>query len=226
MNFLRSAGAIIQKDLTAEFRTKQLLSSMMIFAMLTLIVFIFSFDPSKVVVKQVFPGMIWVCIIFAGMLGLNRSFVSEKQNDFLIGMLLCPVSSNAIFFGKTIANLIYMFIVEIVTVPLFIILFNYKISTGTILPLVLILILGTIGFMAAGTFLAALSANTRSSEILLPVILFPIMVPVVLGAVQATSMVLTGYQVSEWLSWIKILTAFDVIFMTIPFLLFEYILEV
>ncbi len=226
MNFFRGMWAIIQKDLTAEFRTKQLVSSMLIFAVLTLIVFVFSFDPSKAVVQQVFPGMIWVCIIFAGMLGLNRSFVSEKQNDCLTGMLLCPVSSNAIYYGKTIANLIYMFIIETVTIPLFAVLFNYQIPVGSILPLMLILALGTIGFMAVGTFLAALSANAKSSEILLPVILFPVLVPIVLGAVQATSVILSGGQASDWFSWFKILAAYDVIFLAIPFLLFEYVLEV
>lgn len=226
MSFFRGMGAIIQKDLTAEFRTKHLVSSMLIFAVLTLIVFVFSFDPAKDVVKQVFPGMIWVCIIFAGMLGLNRSFVSEKQNDCLTGMLLCPVSSNAIYYGKTISNLIYMFIVEVVTIPLFSVLFNYPIPIKSIFPLILILSLGTIGFMAVGTFLAALSSNAKSSEILLPVILFPVLVPIVLGAVQATSAILSGTQASDWFSWFKILAAFDMIFLAIPLLLFEYVLEV
>lgn len=225
MSFFRGMGAVIQKDLTAEFRTKQLLSSMLIFAVLTLIVFVFSFDPTKSVVRQVFPGMIWVCIIFAGMLGLNRSFVSEKQNDCLTGMLLCPVSSNAIYYGKTASNLIYMFIVEAITIPLFAVLFNYPIPKSSIFSLILVLLLGTIGFMAAGTFLAALTANTRSSEILLPVILFPVLVPVVLGAVQATSAILSGFQISDWIAWLKILAAFDIIFLAIPFLLFEYVLE-
>lgn len=226
MNFLKGMRAVIWKDLTAEFRTKQLLSSMLIFAALTLIVFVFSFNPTKAVVRQVFPGMVWVCIIFAGMLGLNRSFVAEKQNDCLTGMLLCPVNNSAIYYGKTTANLIYMFVVEIITIPLFAVLFNYQIPVTSILPLVLITFLGTLGFMAAGTFLAALSANARSSEILLPVILFPVMVPVVLGAVQATTAILSGSQVSEWFSWLKILAAFDIIFLTIPLLLFEYTLEV
>lgn len=227
MNFFSGMRAVIWKDLTAEFRTKQLLSSMLIFAVLTLIVFVFSFDPTKAVIRQVFPGMIWVCIIFAGMLGLNRSFVSEKQNDCLTGILLCPISTNAIYFGKTLANMIFMFVIEVITVPLFAVLFNYHIPAQSILPLILILFLGTIGFMASGTFLAALSANARSSEILLPVILFPLMVPVILSSVQATSMIISASQISsDWLSWLKILTAFDLIFLTVPILLFEYVLEV
>lgn len=226
MSFFKGMGAIMQKDLTAEFRTKQLVSSMLIFAVLTLAVFVFSFDPSKAVVKQVFPGMIWVSIIFAGMLGLNRSFVSEKQNDCLTGMLLCPVSSNAIYYGKTIANLIFMLIIEVVTIPLFAVLFNYPIPAASIPSLIFVLTLGTIGFIAVGTFLAALAANAKSSEILLPVILFPVLVPVVLGAVQAISAILSGSQASEVFSWLKILAAFDLIFLTIPYLLFEYVLEV
>ncbi len=226
MNFFSGISAIIWKDLKAEFRTKQLLSSMLIFAVLTLIIFVFAFDPTKDVVRQVFPGMIWVCIVFAGVLGVNRSFVSEKQNDCLTGILLAPINRTAIYYGKTGGNLIYMAIVEVIALPLFAVLFNYNIPAASIFPLILVVFLGTLGFIAVGTFLAALTSNARSSEILLPIILFPVMVPVILSAVQATGAILSGAQTADWVSWLKILTAFDVIFLTVPVLLFEYVLEV
>ncbi|PKM82064.1 MAG: transcriptional regulator [Firmicutes bacterium HGW-Firmicutes-14] len=226
MNTLNGIRAIIWKDLASEFRTKELLSSMLIFAVLTIIVFVFAFDPTKDIVRQVFPGMVWVCFLFAGILGLNRSFVSEKTNDCITGLILCPVDRSVIYFGKMTANLIYISIVEIVTLPLFAVLFNYRIPLKAVLPLVLVIFLGSLGFIAVGTFLSALSANARSSEILLPVILFPIMVPVILGAVQASAAVLAMAPAAEWISWIKILAAFDAIFLAIPLVLFEYILEV
>ncbi|MHB9093573.1 MAG: heme exporter protein CcmB [Eubacteriales bacterium] len=226
MDMLKGIRAIVWKDLTAELRTKELLSSMAIFAVLTIIVFVFAFDPTKAIVRQVFPGMVWVCFIFAGILGLNRSFVSEKQNDCITGLMLCPVDRSVIYFSKMTVNLIYMGIVEIVSLPLFTVLFNYQIPVKAISPLVLIIFLGTLGFAAVGTFLAALSSNARSSEILLPVILFPVMVPVILGAVQATAAILAGSPAVEWFSWLKILAAFDAIFLVVPLVLFEYILEV
>ncbi len=226
MNSLKALKAIISKDLRSELRSKELLSSMLIFAVLTIIVFVFAFNPMKSVVRQVFPGMIWVCILFAGMLGLNRSFVAEKINDCITGLVLCPVDKSVIYFGKTIANLIYICIVETITIPLFAVLFNYQIPVQAIGPLVLIVFLGTLGFISAGTFLAALSANARNSEVLLPIILFPVLVPVILGAVQATSAILTGAPFSEWFSWLKIIAAFDAIFLVAPLILFEYVLEV
>ena len=226
MNMLSGIATIVWKDLASELRTKELLSSMVIFAALTIVVFVFAFDPSKSVVKQVFPGMVWVCFIFAGTLGLNRSFVSEKSNDCLTGMVMCPVDRSVIYFGKMTANLIFLTLVEVITLPLFAILFNYQVSVDYIGSLVLVIFLGTLGFIAVGTFLAALSSNARNSEVLLPIILFPIMVPVILGAVQATAAILSGSPLSEWFSWLKILAAFDAIYLVIPFLLFEYVLEV
>jgi len=225
MHMLTGIKAIVQKDLAAEFRTRELLSSMLVFAVLTIIVFVFAFDPTKAVIRQVFPGMVWVCFIFTGVLGLNRSFVSEKTNDCITGLILCPVDRSVIYFGKMAANLIYVSIVEIVTLPLFAVLFNYRIPLQTAPALVLVIFLGTLGFTAVGTFLAALSSNARSSEVLLPVILFPVTVPVVLSAVQATAAILSGAQTADWSSWMKILGAFDAVFLVIPFVLFEYVLD-
>lgn len=226
MDFIKKIQTIVWKDLTSEFRTKEMLSSMLIFAFLTIIIFVFAFDPSRALVKEVFPGIIWVSFIFAGILGLNRSFMSERSNDCIMGLMLCPVDRSAIFFGKMIGNFIFMAVMEIISLPIYTVLFNYKIKLAAVGPLALIIFLGTLGFIASGTFLAALSSNTRNSEILLPIILFPLIVPVVLGAVQATAAVLSGAPAADWLMWLKIITAFDAVFMVVPLLLFEYVLEV
>ncbi len=225
MNTLNGIRAIIWKDLVSEFRTKELLSSMLIFAVLTIIVFVFAFDPTKALVRQVFPGMVWVCFLFAGILGLNRSFVSEKTNDCITGLVLCPIDRSVIYFGKMAGNLIYVGIVEIITLPLFAVFFNYRIPMSALAPLAAVVFLGTLGFSAVGTFLAALTANARSSEILLPVILFPVLVPVVLGSVQATAAILSASP-AGWLSWLKILGAFDAVFLAVPCVLFEYVLDI
>ena len=225
MDYLNKVLAIVKKDLTSEFRTKDMLSAMLIFSFLTVTIFSFAFEPTKEMIRNVFPGIVWVAFIFAGILGLNRSFLSEKANDSILGLMLTPVDRTAIYLGKMLGNLIFMSIMELISLPIFFILFDFRMS-GSILALVAIIILATIGFIAIGTFLAALSVNTRNSEILLPIILFPLIIPVVIGAVQATESIVNGAPAEEWLQWLRIIAGFDVIFLVVPFLLFEYLLEV
>ena len=225
MDFVRKVSTIIWKDLTSEFRTKETLSSMVIFSFLTVTIFSFAFDPTREMIKGVFPGIIWVAFVFAGILGLNRSFLSERANDCIFGLMLCPTDRSAIYFGKMIGNFIFMSIVELISLPIFFVLFDFRME-GSILYLISVILLATIGFTAIGTFLAALSVNTRNSEILLPIILFPLIIPVLIAAVQATSTILSGGLTAEWLPWLQIIVAFDIIFLFIPALLFEYLLEV
>lgn len=225
MKYFNQILTLVRKDLTSEIRTKEMLSSMLIFALLTTVVFSFAFDPDTETVKRVFPGIIWVAFIFAGILGLNRSFLSEKNNDCIMGLILCAADKGIIYLGKMLSNLIFMLIMEAVTLPLLFILFDYRLK-GPVIFLLLAVFLGTWGFIAIGTFLAALAVNTRNSEILLPVILFPLIVPVLIAAVQATGVILGGGAWAEWSTWFKIMAAFDVIFTVVPWLLFDYLLEV
>jgi heme exporter protein B len=202
-----------------------MLSSMLVFSLLTAVVFSFAFDPDGRTVKQVFPGIIWVAFIFAGILGLNRAFLGEKNNDCIKGLMLCASDRGVIYLGKMLSNLIFMLIMEVITLPVLFILFDYRLR-GPVLFLPAVVFLGTWGFIALGTFLAALAVNTRNSEILLPVILFPLLVPLLIAAVQSTGVILNGGAWSEWSAWAKILAAFGVIFTVVPWLLFEYLLEV
>ncbi|HHW14376.1 MAG TPA: heme exporter protein CcmB [Firmicutes bacterium] len=224
MTFLNRVWAIAAKDLRAELRTKQMSSAMLIFAFLVIVIFAFAFDPTRQSLSFILPGVIWVAFFFAALLGLNRSFVGERVNDCLHGLMLAPVDRSAIYFGKVLANLIFTLVVEAIALPLFFVLFNYSLqgSWGVLLAIVA---LGTFGFIAVGTFLAALAANTRTSEILLPVILFPVAVPVVIGAVQATRAVLAGAPLADFLPWFGVLGVYGVVFLAVPFLLFEYVLE-
>lgn len=224
MSFLNLVWTIAAKDLRAELRTKQMSSAMFIFAFLVIVIFAFAFDPTRQNLAFVLPGVIWVAFFFAAMLGLNRSFVGEKLNDCLHGLMLAPVDRSAIYFGKVLANLIFTLVVEAVSLPLFFVLFNYQVQ-GSWLLLFGTVGLATFGFLAVGTFLSALSANTRTSEILLPVILFPVAVPVVIAAVQATRGILTGAPVAEFAAWFGVLGVYGVVFLVVPFLLFEYVLE-
>ena len=224
MPFLHKVLAILAKDIQLEFRTKEMLSAMLIFALLVVVIFSFAFDVTSVGLREVFPGMLWVAFFFAGVLGLNRSFASERQNGAIQGLMLAPVDS-AIYFAKVIGNFLFMAITEAVALPVFLVLFDYR-FVGSIPILIVILVMSTFGFIAVGTFLSALAANTRTSEILLPIILFPVLVPVVMAAVQTTKGVFSADPLYTYALWFKVLAAYDFIFLVVPFLLFDYVLEV
>ncbi|MFA5536785.1 MAG: heme exporter protein CcmB [Bacillota bacterium] len=223
---LRQGWHIFQKDLLLEWHSKQVISSMLTFSVLVVVVFAFAFPPSRGITEAVFPGMIWVAFTFAGVLGLNRAFVSEKHQDCLMGLLLAPCDPVSIYIGKTLGTFFLMVVMEIISLPLFLVFFDYRI-VGSVGLLVLIIFLGTLGFATVGTLLGALAANTRSSEILLPLILFPIVVPILIASVKATGLILTGSgQVEQLVTWIRLLVVYDLIFLIAPLLLFEYVLEV
>lgn len=224
MNYLDNVRILVWKEIRSELRGKEILSTMLVFSLLVVVAFGFAVDMMKNLIEQVLPGIIWITITFAGILGLNRSFSSEKANGTLQGLMLCPVDRSAIYAAKTIMNLLLMTIVEAVTIPLFFIIFN---SSGPqrIGLFLLVVILGTYCFMTVGTFLAALASSTRSGEILLPILILPLILPVVLCAVIITkaSFGLTANGVDLYL---KVLAAYGVVFTVLPLLLFDYLVEV
>ncbi|GAX91379.1 heme exporter protein CcmB [Effusibacillus lacus] len=225
-NYLNAVWAIAWKDLASELRTKEMIGTMLIFAGLVIVVFSFAFDPTNNTVRNVVPGLIWVIAVFSGILGLNRSFMLEKKNDNLTGLLAAPADPSAIYLGKLIANLALVAIVELLSVPILFLLFDYR-WQGELLPFLVILVLGTTGFIIVGTFMAALSANSKSSEMLLPIVLFPVITPILIGAVQSTKLVLAGSdQMAVVYNWMKFLAAYDLIFLVAALILFEYLMEV
>lgn len=224
MSFLRKVRSLLWKEIRSELQGKEMLSSMVVFSLLVVVVFGFAVNSSKDLMGEVLPGFIWITIIFAGMLCLNRSFSIEKQNDCLSGLMLCPFERSAIYVAKMFMNLLLMIIVEGVTIPLFFIIFNYP-GPQQVGLFVIALLLGTYGFMAVGTFLAALSAATKSGEILMPILLIPLIIPVLISSVIVTkgSFSLMGGGGELYL---KILVIYGVIFTVLPMLLFDYLLEV
>jgi heme exporter protein B len=226
MNLFRTALLLAKKDLYSELKTKQIMVTQIIFAGLVIVVFSFAFDPANNTTKAVIPGVIWVIIVFAGILGLNRSFISEQRNDTMQGLLVAPMEAASIYLGKFLANFAMMLIVELVSIPFLFLLFDFKFH-GSIPYFILVVFLGSFGFIAIGTFLAALAANSKSSEMLLPLLLFPITTPILIGVVQATRIILTNMEkFSSAVAWIQLVTAYDVIFFVVCFLLIDYVLEV
>jgi len=217
---------IAAKDLKAEFRTKQMLNSMAIFSLLVIVIFSISFGDllsDSTIITQLAPGVLWISFTFAGMLGLSRSFAAELENGCLEGLKLCPVDRSAIYTGKMISNTVLMFVVEMITVPLFAIMFNYSIKGA--FGLAIVIVLGTIGFISVGTLLSALTVNTRTRELLLPLLLLPVIIPVIIPAVIATGKVLAGGGIAEISGEMRLLLVYDVVFFVIAQLVFEYAIE-
>lgn len=215
-------GALLWKDLLSELRTRELLGGMVVFGLLVLLIFNFAFDLRVDSLGGVAPGVLWVTFTFAGVLGLGRSFLSERDRGAMDGLLLAPIERGAIYLAKLFGNVIFMAVVEAICLPLFIAFFNY----GAVTPeVVLIILLGTIGFGAVGTLFAAMAANTRARDVMLPLLVFPISVPVVIAAVVSTAQTFAGAPFSERVGWLGLLGAFDLVFVVICFVVFEFIVE-
>jgi heme exporter protein B len=223
MTFLRQLFTIFVKDLRLEWRTREAMSAMLLFAILVLVIFNFTFNPDRELVLLIGPGILWVAFTFAGVLGLNRAFAAEHDNGCLSGVLLTPIDRGGIYLGKWLANLIFTLVAEAILLPFFILFFNLSL-TRELPSLLLVCLLGTVGFTAVGTLLAAVSANTRLREVMLPILLFPITVPVIIGAVESTSLIL-NHETQGLRDLLRLLILYDVIFLVGSTLLFDYVLE-
>jgi heme exporter protein B len=222
--YLNQIKAIVLKDLVTELKTRELFSSMFIFALLVIIIFIFSVDLSIVKANEVGPGILWVAFLFAGTMGLNRSFMLEKENGCLEGLILTPADRTAIYFGKLISNLIFLLVMELFILPLFMIFFNIDLISF-IGPLLVVIFMGTLGFCAIGTLLSSLSSNLKTREIMLPILLYPVIVPVVIAVVRMTGQVLAGESLGTMMNWVGLTLAFDIIFIGVSILTIDHILE-
>lgn len=221
---LMDAFTIAGKDLRSELKTKQTIGMMLVFAALVILIFSFAFDPTNNMVKAVIPGLVWIITIFSGILGLNRSFVSELENNCLVGLRSAPIDPSSIYIGKVIANFVLVTLVQVVSIPVLFLLFGYR-FTSSYLWFILIVLAGTFGFIIVGTFLAALAANAKNSEMLLPVLLLPLISPLMIAGVQATNIVLENTEIQSAISWLQLMAAYDLLFLAACFLLFEFIME-
>lgn len=218
--YLRRVWAITEKDVRAELRTKESVGTMAVFALLAAVVFGLAFDLRVPRPQLVVPGILWVIILFTGVLGLQRSFGSEMEQGTLAGLLLAPVDRSALYFGKVAANLFYFLVVEALLLPTLLILFDVNL----IRPLILLgLLLGTVGYIGVGTLFAALTAQIRTRETLLPVLLLPVLTPLFLAGVGLTAAILDARPLSDLWRWLLILGLYDALFLIIAFLLFDLI---
>lgn len=222
LSFLRKVWAIFAKDIAAELHTREMVSAMLVFAVLALLVFSFALDLRGEMAEAAAPGVLWVTVAFAGTLGLSRSLAREQQAGCIDGLLLAPVDRSAIFFGKALGNLAFMAVVEIVLLPLFAALFDVPLLRLSVL---LVMALGTLGYGAVGTLLAAIAVNTRAREVMLPILLLPLAVPVFIAAVQATAGLVDGAALAEVGGWLRLLVVYDLVTVAVSMLTFGYIVE-
>ncbi|MCZ7665031.1 MAG: heme exporter protein CcmB [Thermoleophilia bacterium] len=224
MGFLSQSWAIARKDIIGELRTRETVVSMLLFGFLVILVFNFGIEPGLREENLVKPGVLWAAFIFAGILGLNRSFAAEKENDCLQGLLLCPVDRSVIYLGKFLGNFIFTVLMGLIVFLFFSVLYNVDIVRD-ILPLGLIVVLAAVGFSAVGTLFSALSVGIKTRDVILSILLFPVMVPVVLAAAKSSGVVLDGRPLGEAGLWLGLMLVYDVIFLTVSLMTFDYVVE-
>jgi heme exporter protein B len=221
---LRLAVAIAAKDIRLELRSRTALLSAIVFSALVLVVFNFARDPTALAAVDLAPSVLWVTFAFGAVIALNRAFYVERENAALDGILLAPVPRSGLYVGKLLANLAFVGVVEAVALPLFVLFFN--VSLGHALAGILaVTALATLGFVAVGTIFSAMVVRTRFAELMLPVLLLPFMVPPLIGAVQVTAKLLAGRPLSEMLGWLRLLTLFDIVFVTLCILVFPAVVD-
>jgi len=213
---------IFWKDILTELRTKEVVTSVLVFALLVMVIFNFAFGTGTDATELVASGILWVALTFGGVLGFNRIFTMEKENSCLEGLMLCPVDRAVIYWGKLVGSFTFIFAVAVIITPIFLVLFNLPLF----LPrLALVIVLATLGFAAVGTLFSAVAINTRARDIMLPILFLPIVVPVIIAAVKATTLVLAGRPWGDMLIWLQLIIAFDIIYLVVATLVFEFVIE-
>ncbi len=224
MTFARRAWIVLWKDLITERRSKESLSTLFFFALLLLFLFEFALGPDRERLAAALPGLLWLGFILAGLLGLGRTFLAERENDCWEGLVLAPGDKSAIYLGKFAVNFLLMTVVEVALLGLFGIFYNVDLwsSLGA---LAVVIFLGTVGLAAVGTLFGAMTSQVRARELLFPLLLLPIQVPVLLGTVKATEAALQGLPLAEVGHWLKLLAAADLVYLVVGLLTFEFVLE-
>ncbi len=221
-SFWSSMWAVVWKDLSVEWRSRELFSSMFVFSLLVVLIFNFALDLNPKIQRDVTAGILWVTFAFSGTFGLNRSMAVEKVNGCLDGLLLAPVDRSAIYFGKLIANLVFMLTVEAFVLPLFSAFYNINLFNPGLLA---VIFLGSIGYVAVGTLVSSMTAQTRSGDLLLPILQLPVVLAVIVAAVRASTFFLQGQEMGLIWPNINLVIGFDVIFIALAYIFFDYIVE-
>lgn len=224
LTYFKTIYYIVEKDLLLELRTKEVINSMMIFSLLVVIVFSFIFEPGAEYKIDLASGILWMAIIFSGILGLNKSMMNEVNGGNLNALLLSPIDRTAIFFGKTMSNFIFILFMEVITIPIYAVFYDISFLNNFIMNIITLL-LGTYGFSVLGTLFSIISVKSRTREVMLPILLLPLIIPIILASIQAMNIFIKGGDISESYNWLQLLIGFDIIFTTVIYVIFEYVIE-
>lgn len=220
--YLKSVGAILWKDLRAEWRGRELVNAMLLFAMMAVLIFSFALELNSKEQQESAGGILWVTIAFAGTLGLGRSLAAEKDKGSLDALLLAPIERSALFYGKMLSNFLFTLAIGVLMVFLLTILFGANLFSPW---LWLVIVLGCLGFATTGTLVASISIHTRTREMLLPILLLPVILPIIISATRASTGIINELREEDWQAWLQILTTVDILFLTAAFFLFDFIVE-
>jgi heme exporter protein B len=223
MDAARAASIILQKEIRAEMRTRELLQTTVTFVVIVVVLFSFAFEPSAAEARRYGPGLLWIALLFAGSLMLNPSFAKEQANDTIYALRMAPVSPFSIYLGKMLANLLFLAITEAILLPVFAVLYNVSLWP-VIGRLAIVLLLGAFGLAVTGTVFSAVATQARMREMLLPLLVLPILIPLMIAAVEATAELLEASPVLDR-TWLMVLIAFDIIYFAAAWMLSDYLLE-
>lgn len=219
-DYLYTVMTILWKDVLLETRSKDIIVSVLVFALLVIVVFNFAITPTPQTVTLIAPGVLWIAFLFGGVLGLNRSFALEKDGGNIHGLMMAPVGRDVIFFGKMLGNFLFMMVVELLIFPVFAVMYNFSLLMPGLIP---IAVLTTLAVATVGTVFSAMAVNTRSREVMLPVLFFPVVVPAIVAAVEASASVIQGD--ASFTRWLPFLAVFDAIFLVVSPVLFQFVIE-
>lgn len=223
MDAARAASIILRKEIRAEMRTRELLQTTITFVVIVVVLFSFAFEPSAAEARRYGPGLLWTALLFAGSLMLNPSFAREQANDTIYALRMAPVSPFSIYLGKMLANLLFLAITEAILLPAFGVLYNVSLWP-VVGRLAIVLLLGAFGLAVTGTVFSAVTTQARMREMLLPLLVLPILIPLMIAAVEATAELLEASPVLDR-TWLMVLVAFDIIYFAAAWMLSDYLLE-
>lgn len=221
---MREWWAVVRKDLAVEVRTRETLASLLLLGLLTLLVLSFAFDPTSELRPEAAPGALWVAVTFAGILGLGRSFTTERENDCLMGLLLSPIDRGSIYLAKVASNFVLMTTAQAGILPVFVLFFDVA-ATPALLGVAAAVLLGLFGLAALGSLFAAIAVRTRAREVMLPLLMLPLIVPLFIAGVSVTGKLLAGAEFATVQPWLGSMLAIDVIFVVAGWLLFDAAVE-
>ncbi|BAI79688.1 heme exporter membrane protein [Deferribacter desulfuricans SSM1] len=223
--YFQVISKIVEKDLILELKSKEVINSMLVFSLLVVVIFSFIFEPGAEYKNEIAAGILWMAITFSGILGLNKSIINEINGGNLNALLLAPVDRSAVFFGKVLSNYLFLLLMELMTIPIFMIFYNINLFEKNVVGTLLVFLSGSYGFSVLGTLFSLISVKSKTRELMLPLLLLPLLVPVILASIQSLNIFYFDGGYADASKWLKLIFAFDIIFTCVIYVIFDYVVE-